>query len=123
MKLEGKRMLYTQPLNHNRDFCRMYSRGKSLAHPLLVTYVMKNKLGYNRLGITASKKIGNAVKRNRARRIIRQAYFQTEKQLGCGYDIVLVARGRTVLAKSTDLLPVFLSHAKKLGFLAQNITI
>ncbi|WP_312643898.1 ribonuclease P protein component [Hydrogenoanaerobacterium sp.] len=112
-------MLYTKPLNNNWDFKRMYSRGKSQAHPLLVTYVMKNKLGYNRLGITASKKIGNAVKRNRARRIIKQAYFEAEKELGCGYDVVLVARGRTVGAKSTDVLPVFLSHAKKLGFLAQ----
>lgn len=111
-------MLYTKPMSNNRDFRRLYARGKSLAHPLLVTYVAPNRLGYNRLGLTASKKIGNAVKRNRARRIMKQAYFLTEKELGCGYDVVLVARGRTVGAKTTQLLPVLQSHAKKLGLLA-----
>lgn len=112
-------MLYTKPLSNNRDFRRMYAKGKSVASPLLVTYVMKNRLGYNRLGITASKKVGNAVKRNRARRIIKQAYFETEQLLGRGYDIVLVARGRTVEAKTPMLLPVLKSHAKKLQFSAQ----
>lgn len=111
-------MLYTKPMNNNRDFCRLYARAKSLAHPLLVTYVSPNKLGYNRLGITTSKKIGNAVKRNRARRIIKQAYFETEQEMGRGFDVVLVARGRTVDAKSTQLLPVLRGQAKKLGLIA-----
>lgn len=108
-------MLYTKPLTSNHDFRRMYAKGVSAVSPLMVTYVMKNRLGYNRLGITASKKVGNAVKRNRARRIIKAAYTTVEAQLLQGYDIVLVARGRTVDAKSTQLLPVLRSHAKKLN--------
>lgn len=112
-------MLITQSLNSNRDFRRIYARGKYLAHPLLVTYVSKNRLGYNRLGITASKKIGNAVKRNRARRIIRRAYQENEVLLKRGYDIILVARGKTVFSKSTELTPVFFRHAQKLGLLGK----
>ena len=111
-------MLYTKPLTNNRDFCRIYAKGKSLVSPLMVTYVMKNRLGYNRLGITASKKVGNAVKRNRARRIIKAAYTSTEPQLLQGYDIVLVARGRTVTAKTPQLLPVLKTHAQKLNISA-----
>ncbi len=114
-KTEGWAMLHTQPLKSNRDFQRLYRRGKSAAHPALVTYVAKNRLGYNRLGLTASKKIGNAVQRNRARRIIRQAYLEAEPDLACGYDLVLVARTRTVFLKSTDLVPVLRGQAKKLG--------
>lgn len=56
-------MLYTKPLTSNHDFRRMYAKGVSAVSPLMVTYVMKNRLGYNRLGITASKKVGNAVDR------------------------------------------------------------
>lgn len=88
-------MKHTQPLTQNRDFLRLYHRGKSQVHPLLVTYAMPNRQQINRVGITASKKIGNAVLRNRARRIIREAYRQLEPGLPLGWDIVFVARGRT----------------------------
>ncbi|MEG0272343.1 MAG: ribonuclease P protein component [Hydrogenoanaerobacterium sp.] len=111
-------MLYTKPLTNNRDFCRMYAKAASAVSPLMVSYVMKNRLGYNRLGITASKKVGNAVCRNRARRIIKAAYAMTEQKLLQGYDIVLVARGRTVSAKTQQLLPVLNAHAKKLNIFA-----
>lgn len=60
-------------LNKNREFTRAYSRGKSFVHPLLVTYVVKTRTKKLRVGITSSKKIGNAVVRNRARRVIRAA--------------------------------------------------
>ena len=43
-------------LNENRDFRRAYAKGKSRVHRLLVTYVLKNRLGVNRVGFTATKK-------------------------------------------------------------------
>ena len=52
-------------LKENRDFKRLYAKGKSCPHPLLVTYARKNRLNISRIGITTSKKIGNAVSRNR----------------------------------------------------------
>ena len=60
-------------LNKNRDFTRIYARGKSYVHPHLVLYVAKNRLGAPRIGLTATKKVGGAVQRNRARRVMRAA--------------------------------------------------
>ena len=71
-------MLYTEILNDNRDFLFLYKKGKFTSGKLAVIYVRKNKLGFNRLGITAGKKVGNAVCRNRAKRLIRQAYRENE---------------------------------------------
>ena len=65
-----------RPITRNKEFARAYARGKAFVHPKLVLYVMKNRLGHTRVGITATKKIGNAVHRNRARRVIRAALYQ-----------------------------------------------
>ena len=94
-------MLKTQPLSENKDFRRLYAKGKSKACSVVVVYFMKNRFATNRLGITASTKIGCAVKRNRARRIITAAYSALEPKLKNGYDFVLVARGKTPYMKST----------------------
>ena len=53
----------------NKDFRRLYGRGKSQVSPYLVTYSSKNRNGEINIGITVGKKLGNAVKRNRARRL------------------------------------------------------
>lgn len=92
-----------RPLNRNNDFQRAYRRGKSSVHPHVVVYVNKNRVGYTRIGITASKKIGNAVTRNRARRVIRSALQRVLPQNIGPYDIVLVARGQTAALKSWRL--------------------
>ena len=53
-------------LDKNWQFNRVYGRGKSYVHPHCVLYVAKNRLGYTRIGLTATKKVGHAVQRNRA---------------------------------------------------------
>ena len=90
-------------LKENRDFHRLYKKGKSLISPVLVTYILKNKSDNLRYGITTGKKIGNAVRRSRARRIIRAAFMECAPELKSGYDIVFVARGKTPFVKSTKL--------------------
>ncbi len=90
-------------LNQNSDFRRAYGRGKNYASPALVTYVVKNRVGYCRYGITTSKKIGNAVQRNRARRVIRAAVFELSDQMTGSFDIVFVARSKTKYVKSTAI--------------------
>ena len=102
-------------ITDNCDFRRAYARGKVFTNPALVTYVRKNRAGICRVGITASKKIGNAVQRNRARRVIRAAYLSLPEALSGNYDIVFVARTRTVRAKSTDLIPVIRQHLSAAG--------
>ena len=56
-------MTDTVTLNSNSDFRRIYARGKVYTNPALVIYVMKNRAGICRIGITTSKKIGNAVEK------------------------------------------------------------
>jgi len=85
-------MLFTQKLNQNADFQRLYRAGAFCSLGSALLYVRPNRLPYNRLGITAGKKIGNAVKRNRAKRIIREAYRAAEPMLPIGIDVVVVAR-------------------------------
>ena len=74
-------MKTTVIIKKNRDFTRMYRRAKTKTGPLLVTYCARNRLGPNRIGITASKRVGDAVRRNRAKRVIRAAYTGLEQQL------------------------------------------
>ena len=90
-------------LTKNKEFSRIYARGKSYIHPNLVLYVAKNRLGYTRIGLTATKKVGHAVQRNRARRVMRAALAEHLSQNIGGYDIILVARGQTPRLKSTQL--------------------
>lgn len=89
----------SKALKENKDFRRLYYRGKSKASPSIVTYVMKNRFGETRVGITSSKKIGGAVQRNRARRVIRAAFSEFENGLNGSYDFVFVARARTTEVK------------------------
>lgn len=99
-------MLNSITLNENRDFRRIYRIGKSSVHSMCVVYAAKNRFGVNRIGVTASKKVGNAVKRNRARRVLKAAFREIEPNIAAGWDFVIVARSRTAVCKSTDLIPV-----------------
>lgn len=97
----------------NKEFKRAYFQGKFKAHPLLITYRVKNRSGSPRLGITTSKKIGGAVERNRARRIIKAAYrmlLDEEPQLFSSYDYVFVARPLTPKSTSTEVKRIIKKH-------------
>lgn len=102
-------------INRNTDFRRAYRRGKSCAHSVLVTYALKNRQGKTRVGITTSKKIGKAVSRNRARRVIREAYRQLLPLLGSGWDVVFVARTKTVFSKTPRVQEVMRQQLASLG--------
>ena len=112
-------MKRTDTLKNNYEFRKMYAKGKSYHHPALILYLMKNRAGICRIGITTSKKIGNAVERNRCRRIIRAAYANLEDRIDGNYDIVLVARSRTKYLKSSDIEQILLSQLTEAGALNQ----
>ena len=92
-----------RPIRRNSEFGRVYARGKSYVNPALVLYVLKTRGKKTRVGLTATKKIGHAVQRNRARRVMRAALSEHLAQNIGGYDIILVARGQTPRLKSTQL--------------------
>ena len=106
-------------VNENRDFRKAYAKGKSSVSPVLVTYVCKNRSKHLRVGITASKKIGNAVQRNRSRRVIRAALRALWPQLdhNRNVDLIFVARGKTPFVKSIAVQKVMAGHLKEAGVL------
>lgn len=107
-------MKHTVSLKSSRTFRWLYRRGKSVVTPYFVVYAQKNKTGRSRLGVSASVKVGNAVKRNRIRRRLRELYRIHETELKPGYDIILVARTRGLFAKFSKLERLFLEAAQKL---------
>lgn len=100
-------------LNKNYEFKRLYGRGKSSVQPTLIMYALPGKSG-SRLGITVSKKVGKAHIRNRAKRRLREIYRSELPKLKPGYDIVLVARGRTAEAPYWQIQKSFRTAAKQL---------
>ena len=90
-------------LVRNSDFSRAYARGKSFVHPHMVLYVNKNRARHLRVGITATKKVGNAVTRNRARRVMRAALAEVLPDSAQHVDLVLVCRAQTPRLKSWQL--------------------
>ena len=106
-------------IKENRDFTRIYKRGKSYVSPTLVSYIMKYRSNNLRYGITTGKKIGNAVKRTRARRVIRASYYQLFSEIKPGYDIIFVARGKTPFVKSQVVYAAMKKHMKSAGILTE----
>jgi ribonuclease P protein component len=79
-------------LKNNKDFQKVYKEGKSKANKYLVMYVLPNKLGINRLGISVSKKVGNSVVRHRLTRLVREGYRLNSNMFNSSLDIVVVVR-------------------------------
>ena len=100
-------------ITENHLFQKVYAKGKHVATPTVVVYCLKDRAAsrlqkenprkqkINRLGLTTTKKLGNAVKRSRVRRILREAYRRAEadRPVRKGNLIVLVARSAALSAK------------------------
>lgn len=102
-------------LKNNKDFRKGYSHGKSFVCSCLVTYIIPNNKGITRVGITTSKKVGNAVKRNRARRIIKESFRLVGFVLPSGYDFIFVARVRTTKVKMCTVRDAMINHMSSYG--------
>ena len=111
-------MKFSSSLKLNHIFQRLYHT-RGVADGYLVLYARKNRLGVNRVGLTASKKLGKAHVRNRVRRRLREVYRLNEAQFQPGWDIVVVARSKAVDAEFARLTKSYLSLAKKAGILRE----
>ena len=90
-----------EKLKQNFEFRRAYTRGNPFVSPYFVLYTVKGRQGRIRMGITVTKKLGTAVKRNRAKRVLTAAFSDCLPVLKPGTDYVLVARSRILSVKST----------------------
>lgn len=83
-------------LKKNPEFKLVYETGKSRANKYLVLYVRANGTERSRLGVSASKKIGNSVVRHHMTRLLREAFRLHLTEVSGGYDIVAVVRPSAV---------------------------
>ena len=104
-------------IKENHVFRRLYRQGKNAVSPLLAVYCKKNRLGCNRLGVTVSTKVGNAVTRNRVRRKIKEAYRIHAGKLRSPYDVIVVSRVRAASASFQDIEASLLGLLKQLQLL------
>lgn len=79
-------------LTRNSEYRQVFANGESVATRGLVLYRMKNAQTENRAGFVVSKKNGNAVIRNRIRRLLKETYRYYASVLTKGYDLVFIAR-------------------------------
>ena len=120
------RMRYTICENHL--YSKAYSKGKKFVGRRVVVYILPDyaagriqkadpkKRRHNRVGVTVTKKLGGAVERNRAKRIIREGYAEaTKRPIKQGFLIVIVARSSVLNARSQDLAKDLSAAFDKLG--------
>ena len=89
------------------DFRRVFERRRSATNGRMIVFGCENELGYTRLGLSVSRKVGGAVVRNRWKRMLRETFRLIREQLPGGLDLVIVAKDSTPpdLASLLDELP------------------
>ena len=91
----GVTMFRFRPHEHLRrpdDFRRVFERRRSVSDAWLIVYGCENGLPHLRLGLSVSRKVGPAVRRNRLRRLYREAFRLTRHSMPTGLDLVLIPR-------------------------------
>ncbi len=110
-------MLKPNVLRRKSDFNFIYNKGKSLGDRYVVVFYKKNDLDFNRTAFLASKKVGNAVQRNRARRLMKESYREISKKIGIGFDLIFIARSTIVQKKYADVHKSMYSACKRAGII------
>lgn len=108
-------------LKDNRDFQRLYHKGKRSVSGLFAVYYRQNGTPDVRIGITAGKKLGCAVKRNRIRRQIREVLRLSSDSLNPGFDIVIVARTRAIGKAWQELQEDLLDLLRSGGLISRTV--
>ncbi|XVG95904.1 ribonuclease P protein component [Eubacteriales bacterium KG127] len=110
-------MLKKTVLRNKKNFFKIYSKGKSIGDRYIVLFYKKNHLPYSRKAFLASKKVGNSVKRNRARRLMKESVRLLDFEIPQGYDFIFIARN-TINDKSyNDVSRSVRSAIKRSGVL------
>ncbi|WP_455662678.1 ribonuclease P protein component [Pradoshia sp.] len=83
-------------IKKNQEFQEVFKKGQSYANRQFVVYILeREEQDHFRLGLSVSKKIGNAVTRNRVKRYVRQSFLELEDRIKKGNDYIIVARKPT----------------------------
>ena len=97
------------------DFRRVYEQGRKLQGRYFTAFVLPSERERPRLGITTTRKIGNAVERNRARRLLREAFRKNKWLVPRGVDIVINVKRSLAEASYGDLEGDFITFLERAG--------
>ena len=105
-------------IKDNKEFQQVFQRGKSMANRQFVIYILdKNDQDTFRIGLSVSKKVGNAVTRNRIKRYVRQSFHELEDQIARPVDFVIIARHQTATMSMEEVKESLIHVLKKLKML------
>ncbi|MGE5072931.1 MAG: ribonuclease P protein component [Anaerolineae bacterium] len=106
-------------LTRSEDYKRVRRFGKSYAHPLVVLVVQASDEGQLHVGVTASRNVGTAVERNRAKRLLREAMRALLPSIAPGWDIVLIGRPPLLSCKTSEVREALLTLLRRAQLAAQ----
>ncbi len=120
-------------INENHLFSKVYTKGKRAVTRTVCVYILPDyhasrlqrahplKLRINRVGLTVTKKLGGAPLRNRAKRVMREAYYKAQKEytLKTGQLVVIAARGAATTAKTDEVFKDLTEAFRKTGMIIE----
>ena len=105
-------------LRSRTDIQQLFQEGKRWRHPLAVLVIRPNELAFSRFGFAASRAVGNAVARNRAKRLLREAVRLHWSSLRPGSDCFLIARQATSQAAYLEVEKAVVSLLRRADLLS-----
>jgi ribonuclease P protein component len=106
-------------LRSSQDIKRVRNTGKSIANPNLVIVYSPNNLDYSRIGVSTSRRVGGAVQRNRARRVVRESISPLLGKINQSVDMVILCR-KPILDLKTQDVKIALEQTLTRGKLLNN---
>ena len=108
-------------LNHTLDIQKVRRYGKSIAHPLFVLIYYREKSAENSpVGVIASKAVGGAVERNRAKRVLRSAATELHENIQPGVMLLLIARQAILEHDTPEITEILAGQLKKAEIFCEN---
>jgi len=111
----ARRFPSTKRLGTRREFLKVYERGHRVATRSFVLFGLESAIAHSRIGITVTRKCGNAVVRNRVKRLVREVFRRHQEELVPPMDLVLNARLGMERARLSDLEHEFVRGFGELG--------
>lgn len=100
-------------LTKNLEFINVYKSGRRISSPFFVMYIKKNDLGYSRLGVSVSKKVGKSVVRNKIKRQIKEIIRKNYDFINSGLDIVFSVKPAAVQLNYAQIEKEIISLLKR----------